>query len=134
VSLRPSGGTTGLPAHPVKQAFLACGAGRGLPGGSGEEPVSGPGIGGRFSQAVIDLVEVIAGPRDQARAENVAGADGSREIPGVDDGVSGPDGKRLLAGHLAEGVIEHLLKGTGTAERRGAFPHGPGICAGRIRA
>ncbi len=81
-----------MPAHPVKQAMLLRDAGRRLPGGSGEEPVGCLGIGGRFSQALIDFVEVIAGPCDQARAEGVVGADHSCEIPGVDDGIGGPDG------------------------------------------
>jgi hypothetical protein len=40
----------------------------------------------------------------------------------MNDGVGGPDGKRLLAGYLAEGVIEHLLKGARAGECRGAFP------------
>lgn len=112
----------GSSAHPVKQVVLLRGAGRKLPGGSGEEPVGCLGSDRRFGQAVIDFAEVIAGPCDQVRAESVVGADGSCEIPGMNDGVGGPDGKRLLAGYLAEGVIEHLLKGARAGECRGAFP------------
>jgi hypothetical protein len=91
----------GSSAHPVKQVVLLRGAGRKLPGGSGEEPVGCLGSDRRFGQAVIDFAEVIAGPCDQVRAESVVGADGSCEIPGMNDGVGGPDGKRLLANGLA---------------------------------
>lgn len=68
----------------------------------GKELVGCFGGGGSLRKAGVDLIQRLADPGDQAGIEGVVCPDGPGEVPCVDHGVGGPDGKGLLPGYPAQ--------------------------------